>query len=170
MPKRSKVCELPSEVKAWLDAALVQNGFGGYEALSAALAERGFTIGKSTLHRYGQAFEQRLAAIKTASEQARAVVAAAPDDEGAVGEALLRLVQEQLFQLLMAGDGTVDIAKVARAVAELGRASVTQKKWLTEVRERARAAAAAAEHIATRAGLSADAVRELRREILGIAQ
>lgn len=170
MPPRGKVAQLPPELKAWLDQALVENNFSGYEALSAALAERGISIGKSALHAYGQSFEDRLSALRMASEQARAVVAAAPDEEGAVNEALMRLVQEHLFKLLMADGDQIDLPKVAKAVAELGRASVVQKKWQAEVRERAEAAANAVEKIAKRGGLSADTREEMRREILGVAK
>lgn len=169
MPPRGKVAQLPPEVKAWLDQALVESNFSGYEALSAELAERGFSIGKSALHTYGQGFEDRLAALKMASEQAKAVVAAAPDEEGAVNEALMRLVQEHLFKLLMAQDGKIDLPKVAKAVAELGRAAVVQKKWQAEVRAKAEAAAQNVEKIAKKGGLNADTVAAIRREILGVA-
>lgn len=169
MPPRSKVQQLPPEVKAWLDQALVENNFSGYEALSAELTERGYSIGKSALHSYGQSFEDRLAALRQSSEQAKAVVTAAPDDEGAVNEALMRLVQDHLFKLLMASEGKLDLPKVAKAVAELGRASVVQLKWKTEFRERAEAAAAKVENIAKKGGLNAATVAEIRREILGVA-
>jgi hypothetical protein len=36
--------------------------------------------------------------------------------------------------LLFAGEGKMDVTKVANAVAELGRASVTQQKWKMEHR------------------------------------
>ena len=169
MPPKSKVLALPAEVKAWLDQALIENNFSQYEALSAALAERGHSIGKSALHEYGQNFEDRLSALRTASEQAKAMVAAAPDDEGAVNEALMRLVQEQIFNSLMAQDGKVDLPKVAKAVAELSRASVVQKKWQTEVRVKAETAASQVEKIAKKGGLDATTVAEIRREILGVA-
>ena len=169
MPPRSKVAGMPAEIKEWLDRALAENNFSDYELLADELKARGYAISKSALHRYGQAFETRLSALKMASEQARAVVAAAPDEEGAVNEALMRLVQEHLFKLLMAEEGEFDLPKVARAVAELGRATVTQKKWQAEVRARAEAAAAAVEKIAKKGGLSAESVDQLRREILGIA-
>ena len=136
MAPRSKVLQLPDEVKAWLDKALAENNFSDYELLSKELADRGFEISKSALHRYGQDFESRLSALKMASEQARAVVDAAPDEEGAVNEALMRLVQEHLFKLLLAEEGKFDLPKVAKAVAELGRASVTQKKFAIEERAR----------------------------------
>lgn len=169
MPPKSKVLALPAEVKAWLDQSLVENNFSGYEALSAELAGRGYTIGKSALHQYGQNFEERLAALRMASEQAKAMVTAAPDEEGAVNEALMRLVQEHLFKLLMSDGDQIDLPKVAKAVAELGRASVVQKKWQAEVRSKAEAAASQVEKIAKKGGLDAATVAEIRREILGVA-
>ena len=169
MPPRSKVASLPKSVKTWFDKALVENNFSDYEALAEELATRGFSISKSALHRYGQDFESKLSALKMASEQARAVVAAAPDEEGAVNEALMRLVQEHLFKLLMTDGDQMDLPKVARAVAELGKASVVQKKWQTEVKERTTAAAARVEKIAKKGGLTAETVAEIRREILGVA-
>lgn len=169
MPPRSKVAQLPAEVKAWLDEALIENNFSGYQQLEEELVKRGYKVSKSALGRYGQEFEDRLSALRMSSEQARAVVQAAPDEEGAVNEALMRLVQDHLFKLLMAEEGRVDLPKVARAVAELGRASVTQKKWQAEVREKTRAAAEAVATVAKKGGLSADAVDTIRREILGIA-
>lgn len=171
MPPRSKVAALPAQVKTWLDQSLVESNFSGYESLSAELESRGYSIGKSALHRYGSEFEVKLASLKLASEQAKAVVQAAPDDEGAVNEALMRLVQEHLFKLLMAtgDDKKMDLPKVAKAVAELGRASVVQAKWKTEVRARAEDAANQVEKIAKKGGLSAKTVEEIRREILGVA-
>lgn len=169
MPPRSKVAALPAEVKTWLDQSLVESNFSGYESLSDELESRGYSIGKSALHRYGSDFEVKLASLRMASEQAKAVVQAAPDEEGAVNEALMRLVQEHLFKLLMADEGKIDLPKVAKAVAELGRASVVQKKWQAEFREKAEAAASRVEKIAKKGGLNASTVDQIRREILGMA-
>jgi arginine repressor len=175
MPPRSKVAGLPAEVKTWLDQCLAENNFSDYEALSAELTERGYAISKSALHRYGSDFESRLSALKLASEQAKAVVAAAPDEEGAVNEALTRMVQEQLFNLLLAGEGKVDLAKVAKAVAELGRASVTQKKWQAEHRKTIRAeyaaeaAKAVSEELRGQDGMSEQLETRIRGILLGKA-
>ncbi|WLH21564.1 DUF3486 family protein [Pseudomonas sp. FP215] len=169
MPPRSKVSSLPKSVKTWFDKALVENNFSDYEALAEELASRGFSISKSALHRYGQDFESKLSALKMASEQARAVVAAAPDEEGAVNEALMRLVQEHLFKLLMTDGDQMDLPKVAKAVAELGKASVVQKKWQAEWREKVETAAARVEKIAKKGGMSQSTADEIRREILGMA-
>lgn len=173
MPPRSKIMRLPKPVKDWLDHALAENGFADYELLAADLKARGYDISKSAIHRYGSEFEQRLQTLKLASEQAKAIVAASPDDEGAVSEALMRLVQEKLFQVMLEfkvdPEKPLNIASAAKAVAELTRATVSQKKWQQEVREKAGAAADAVEAIGRKGGLSAEALDTIRKGILGIA-
>lgn len=172
MPPRSKVAQLPPKVKAWLQQALAENNFSDYEALAAEMAARGYSISKSALHRYGQNFEERLSNLRLASEQARAIVNAAPDDEGSVNEALMRLVQEHLLKLLMSEDNQLDLPKVAKAVAEIGRASVVQKKWAAEVEVRRAAlqeAASVAEGALANQGMSQEAIDAIKRDILGIA-
>lgn len=169
MPPRSKVAQLPPEVKAWLDQALAENNFSDYEALSGEMAERGFEISRSSLQRYGQTFEERLAALRMASEQARAVVAAAPDDDGTVNEALVRLTQERLLTLLVSPDGKFDLSKVGKTVAELVKASVTQKKFAAEAAARRAALQEAADRVGQAAqarGLTAEEASFWREQVL----
>lgn len=174
MHRRSKVEQLPADMKAWLDQALVQNNFSQYELLSAELKKRGCEISKTGLHRYGQEFEERLKTLRMVTEQARAVVQASPDDDGAVNDALVRLTQEKMFGILMeinVDPDTVDLAKLARAVAELGKASVAQKRWQMEARKQALEEAAKEAGIAAKSvGLTDDAVDQIKRRILGIAE
>lgn len=174
MPRRSKVEQLPKAIKEWLDAELVEGNFAGYKALSKALKERGFDISKTGLHRYGQDFEDRLKTLRMVTEQARAVVQASPDEDGAVNDALVRLTQEKMFGILMemnVDPDSVDLAKLARAVAELGKASVAQKRWQMEARKQALADAAKEAGIAAKSvGLTDDAVDQIKRRILGIGE
>lgn len=140
MPPRNKVETLPKAVKEWLDAALLENGFAKYELLSAELQEKGHTIGKSSLHRYGSKFEERMAQLRVSTEQARAVVAASPDDEGAMNEALIRLTQDKLFQVLVdleVDPASIALPKLTKSIADLARSSISQKKWQIEVRTKA---------------------------------
>lgn len=173
MAPRSKISKLPKPVKDWLDGALIQNGFGEYELLSAELKTRGFDLSKSAIHRYGQEFEVRLSSLRIASEQAKAIVQASPDDEGAVSEALMRLVQEKLFQTLVKVQTDpaipISVTGAAKAVAGLARATVTQKKWQAEVRKKVVDATDAVIAIGKKGGLSADALEEIKRRFLGIA-
>ncbi|HCO9146467.1 TPA: DUF3486 family protein, partial [Escherichia coli] len=60
------------------------------------------------------------------------------------------------------------LATASKNIATLTRASVNLKRYQAEVRERVERAAAAAEKIARKGGLSAEAVQALRREILGV--
>lgn len=173
MPRRSKVELLPDDVRRQLDERLIAGAFGGYTELADWLETLGLEIGRSSLHRYGSRLEERVAQIKLATEQARAIVESSPDDEGAVSDALMRLLQERLMRLLIETDvdpnDKVRLERVARAVADLARATVTQRKWASEVRAAAQAAASAVERIARSGGMSDTAVSEIRAQILGIA-
>ncbi len=173
MPPRSKVSLLPDDVRANLDARLIQSGFSGYVELSEWLTSQGFEIKKSALHAYGSNFEERVNALKVATQQARAIVEQSPDDEGAMSEALMRLVQEKIFSILLeleVDPSKVNLSSITKSVAQLARASVAQKEYAAKVRERASAAAEAASTIAKRGGLSATSVAEIRSAILGIPQ
>ena len=74
MAKRSAILTLPAPVKAWLDQALAEGGFARYQLLADELKTRGYEISKSAIHRYGQQFEERLAALKLATEAAVTVL------------------------------------------------------------------------------------------------
>lgn len=172
MPPRSKVDGLPKAVKEWLDRALVEGNFAGYEALSAELKARGHGISKTGLHRYGQAFEERLQALKMVTEQARAVVEASPDEDDAVNQALVRVTQEKLFTLMMdlqIDPETVDIAKITRSIADLARSSTTVKDYARKVKLKAAEAAKDVGDTLKGAGLSNEAVEAIKQRILGVA-
>lgn len=173
MAPRSKVERLPAAVKAWLDGALVEGNFAGYERLVEELKRHGYEISKSSLHRYGSAFEERLSKLKMATEQARAVVANSPDDEGAMTEALMRLVQHKVFDVLVNADidaSKVDLSKLTLQVARLARAAVPLKKWQQEARTMAAATLdkAVADAEASGGSLGVDAIRKIREEVYGI--
>ncbi len=172
MPVRSSVTSLPSEVKEWLDKALVDGNFSGYEALAEALNEKGFNISKSSLHRYGKNFEETLSAVKIATEQAKAIVESCPDEAGTLNDALIRLVQQKAFQALgriEADKEDITLADLGHMISSLGRASTTVKKYATEVKARTIEAAKEVEKVAKKGGLSEDAVQMIRSKILGIA-
>lgn len=173
MPRRSKVAQLPPEIKAWLDRALVDKNFSQYELLAGELKKRGCDISKTGLHRYGQDFEERLKTLKMVTEQAKAVVAAAPDDEDAVNQALVRLTQEKLFGLLLEMEvdpSKVNLSGITRSIAELARASITVKDFASKVRAKAAAVAQAVGDAVKGSGLTEEGVEAIKRRILGIAE
>lgn len=155
-----------------LDSRLIRGGFSGYEELEAWLRSQGYEVGKSSIHRYGSKLDQRIAELKRSTDQAKALVAAAPDDSADMSEALMRLLQEKLFTLLMEIDvdpENADLGAIAKAMAPLARASIALKKHASEVALKARDAAEAAGRIAQKGGLSEGSADEIRRLIMGIA-
>lgn len=180
MPLPSKISQLPEDVRQWLERELIARGFSGYVELSELLAERGYEIGKSAVHKYGQRLDRKLSAIKASTAAARLIAEHAPDDEDYRSNAIISLVQTEIFDALIAlqeseeeadnPDKRIELlGKAAKNIATLSRASVNRIKWAQEVKDRADRAAESVEKIARKGGLSSDAVDSIRREILGIA-
>jgi len=184
MAPRSKISKLPKAVLEWLDRELVENNYSGYVLLSGEVnrmleaADADFRVSKTALHRHGQVLERRLAAVRASTDAARQIAEAAPDDSDQRSAAVIGLVQTDIFNTLLlmqeaegedAENRLVIMGKAARAIADLSRASVSQKKWQAEVRTRAALAADAVADIASKNGLSSNAMDRIRREILGIA-
>lgn len=176
MPVRPKVEQLPEPVRAELEQRLIANAFSGYGGLVDWLAENGFEISRSSLHRWGERFEERVRAVKIATEQSRALVEASPDGAGAMNEALMRLAQEKMFTLLVdlqVDPDDIDVAKLFKVIAEMSKSVVNQKRYAAEEAERAREQLRAEQHEALKSmqrksGMSAETAEQIRRDILGI--
>lgn len=174
MPSRSKITKLPDGVKRELDKRLITGSFSDYRALSEWLRDQGFEISHAAIHRYGQAFEERLAAIKIASEQARAVSEAVGDNEGVMSDALISLVQEKAFDVLvnLQTEDPVAFAKIfpkmGIMVAKLSKASVDQKRWMAQAKSKAKDTAEEVVRAVKKNGISEKTAEEIRKKILGI--
>lgn len=179
MARESSIDQLTAEDKTWLDRRFMDQGFCGYEEIAKILQERGYNVSKSSVHRYGQKVEQKLAAVQASTQAAMMIADAAPDDSDLRSSAVLSLVQTELFNALIdlqeSSDPDTDpaerimlMAKAGKGIAEIAKASVNQKKWESEVKERVQAAAKAVDKIAKKGGLSAETAAEIRKQILGI--
>lgn len=172
MPPRPAVTQLPDPVKAELDHRLIAGGFSGYRHLAEWLEGQGFSISKSALHDYGQSFERRMAALTMATQQAKAIAEAAGDDEGALNDALIRLIQEKAFSALveMEESGALDLIDLGHMAAKLGQTSVQQKKWQVQAREQITRKFAALEKEAAggKGGLDMATLKRVREEVYGI--
>lgn len=183
MPKRSKVYDLPPELREELNERLVSSGFQGYESMAAWLAERGFVVSRSSVQRYGQdlqeEFEAAMGDVRKTTQMAKAFTESDDDSKGSLVDATARIVQEQLLRITIAlrkaehepDKAAKYMASVTHALADIGRMSLGQKKWAREIRrEIAQEAADKATEVAKRGGLSKEVVDDLRRELLGIAK
>jgi DNA anti-recombination protein RmuC len=172
MAVRSSVLQLPPEVKEWLDQNLIESNFSGYQALSEALEEKGYSVSKSSIHRYGKGFESSLAAVKLATEQAKAIVESSPDNEGAMNEALIRLVQQKSFEVLtkLESDDNKALTNIGHMVSSLAKSSVTVKKHAAEIRAKVEEKFNSLEEASKmgKDGLHQETLRRIREEIYGI--
>lgn len=180
MAKRSAVEMLPKEVKQWLDKALADGNFSGYTLLETEMKERGFNIGKSSIHRYGQKLENKLSAIKASTQAAIAIQEAAPDDADLLNQSVMQMVQTEVFNSLVAlqeaGAEENPVIRLrmmtgaAKGIAELSRASVNLKKHKLDVQEKAKSVVQSVTEKARKGGLTEAAIREIEEQILGIAR
>lgn len=167
MPRRSKITQLPSEIKSQFDRMLIEKGFSDYEGIAYWLQEQGYDVSRSAAHRYGQEFEEKIAAIKIATEQARAITDAAGDEEGKMNDALIRLVQQKAFDVLVRLEDVEGLPKLGVMVAKLSKASVDQKKYAAETRKKAEQAVTNIEQ-KTQKRMDPELLKIVKEEIYGI--
>lgn len=178
MPGPSKIDQLDPAVRAELDRRIVANGFSGYVALAEWLAEQGCEIGKSAVGQRGLQLKRKLALIKASTESARMIAAAAPDDADERSNAIISLIQSEIFESLLSLQEAAEeddpaarveiLGKAAKNIATLTRASVARNKWATEVRGKVAAAMADVKKIATGAGVSEDTMAAIDARLQGI--
>lgn len=181
MPAPSKIDQLDTDLRRELDERIIANGFGGYVALAEWLGERGYSIGKSAVGAYGQKLERRLAAVKASTEAAKLIAAAAPDDADDRSNAIISLVQTEIFDAILALQEAADedenpdpaarialLGKAAKNIATLSRASVNRNKWAVEVRAKVEAAAADVRKLAAGAGVSEETLAAIDARLQGV--
>ena len=179
----SKINQLPSEVKAWLDHQLVKNGFGNYDDLTAQLNEKlaehnlEVSVSRSGLGVYGKKIKDRIEKIRASTEAAKLLNETLDDDGDALGMANVALAQDLIFQLMNQYDpddedhkiNVKEISVLFHALSNLSRTSLPQKQWAKKVREELeRKTNEAADEIQAEAGLTDDQAAIIRRKILGL--
>lgn len=180
MPPPRKVDLLPDDERAWLDAELVRRGFSGYHALSELLAERGYEISHSALGQHGLELKKSLADVRVSTQMAKFFAEAARDDEANLSEAVISLVQTGWFKALAYSRKAADadaaddspeavnlLSKASKAVSELSRASVNQKRFAADVRRKLETLEK--EAAVPGSGLDAETLRRVRQDVYGLA-
>jgi hypothetical protein len=181
MPPRGKIKSLTPALRAEFERRLVEGSFSDYRGLTRWLGEHGCQLHHSSVNRYGHGLERRLDALKLATEQARAVVDAAGGADDTVNEGLMRLVQGDLFRVLVelreVDSKKIDINALARNVASICRSSVQMRRAAEEMRNgigrrvlAAERKVVAAARRGARGGLSEGAEKRIRAALLEIAE
>jgi Protein of unknown function (DUF3486) len=175
--KTWKIKRLPPDLKEQLDKMLTEGTLHSCRQLAKWLGDNGFEISHAAIHKYGQKFERKLEAIRLATEQARIVCENFKSDDAQMQDALLRLVQTELFQVLSAVHGKESRGEAAVAPVNLGalaRCVSNLAKTETELRKRAeivRAGVATAKEKIDEAsvkGLSKGTVEQIKAVLMEI--
>lgn len=177
MAQRSSVEKLPTDVRHELERKLADNGFGNYTELANWLKSQGWQISRSAVHRYGAKVQKRFASIKASTEAARLIAEGASDEGDTRSEALVAMVQTELFDALVE-IGDMDnltavekfnmIAKASKNVASLTSASTRLKKFQTELKDKMDKAFAEIEQQNKQGTLDEHTLKRIRTEVYGL--
>ena len=177
MSSPSKIDLLPEAIRQELGQLLVGNAFSDYRSLAAWLESHGYEISKSAIHRYGQGLKRKLAAIQASTEAAKLIADIARDDEDRRSEAVMSLLQSEMFTVLVSlKDDSRDepdervklLSNAARAIADLSRSSIAQKKHAAAVKAKLDALLTEAQHGDN--SLDIQTLQRIRREVYGLAE
>lgn len=181
MGRPSKIKGLPEPMIDELNRRLINSGFTGYDGLTAWLKSEGFDISKSSVIRHGSGLEAEFEEAMADARRTRALARAAKEEGGekdnAMMEAATEIMQDSLLRVSLSlkneenpAASAKTLSLVARAFADVGRLEIARQKWQADLDAKTQAVAEKAEKLARKGGLTADAVEELRRSILGIAK
>ncbi len=177
--RRPRIAALPRAIRDELNRRLLEGDLSNYASLSQWLKKQGYQISRNAIARYGSKLEHRLETVKMATEQARAVVNMTGEDDATLNEALLRLVQQHLFAVLveLTPEATrANLSALTRCVGEMSRASILQKKFAEETRAKSKLSSPAPRKRSSRwrarkaPVLTAEAEEEIRHALMEITQ
>jgi hypothetical protein len=175
MGRQSTITALPEDVRRFLERALTEQGFSGYEALEALMRDKGYNISKSAIHRYGQKIERKFEKIKAATDAARIITQGAADESDDRSAAVLAMIQSQTFDIMLNLSEVEDVedpgerlrllSAAGRSMADMTRSSLAIKRHQRDVSERLQALEDDAR--TGKRALDAETLRIVREEIYG---
>lgn len=181
MAKRSTIATLPDDIRQAFERKLADNGFADYTALTEWLNEQGYEVSRSAVHRYGQKVERRFASIKASTEAARLIAEGATDERDNRSEALMAMLQTELFDALVEINDIPDselpatdrfglIADGARKIATLTSASTRLKQFQAALKDKMdkKFAELEAESAQQGSGIDATTLKRIRQEVYGV--
>lgn len=139
MPPKQALKNLPAKIRNQLDERLLQNGFGNYTELANWLREKGYEFSRATVARYGHDLEKSIEEMRLATQQAQQMRECLADDEAALSEMALQMIQSLLFtKMVKAGSSleSKEMVSIAKAITEASKSTLAVKKYQEELQER----------------------------------
>ena len=179
MPRPPLIDTLPDNVRDELNARLVNQGFGGYEALSAWLGEQGYQIGTKAVWTHGsklkEKMEKSMGRARERMEIAKALRGASDDEKAALMEANEMIAMDKVMDLFDEWDGLEQVQRakqlptIVRAIADLNRSATGTAKWKAQFESKLSTLEAEATGAApTTRKLDAETLRIVRQEVYGL--
>lgn len=177
MPRPSLIGSLTAAERNTVNKAVMARNFADYDGLVAMLAAADLEINRTTLARHGLKLKKRLQMVKDATDAAEMLVSNSPDDTNARSEAVISMVQSEMFGVMVSLqdlDGASPEERVAllkdmsKSMLDMTRASQMQKKWRLDIVRQTRMEAANEVVAGLKAeGISADVEASIRRILIG---
>jgi len=159
--------DLPPELRQEVDRLLLEPGVT-YDEIRDFLAAKGYDLSRSSIGRYGKEYLESYQRLRIAIDQARSMKGEV--GEGlALEEAVANLALQQTMEALT--KGTIQVADVPKILGEIGKiqsSSVQRERYKLDLEKRVKAAAENVKTIATKAGASAEFLKLIEEELLGI--
>jgi hypothetical protein len=184
MPRKHSIKYLDSETRKRIDDFLAAEGRSVDEFAEFLREEIGLDISRSSAHRYQQSFEKVAHRMRESREMTEALTKdlGPAAQQGRLGELIREIMQNLVFDNLLTRQeqgetGTPkDLLQLAGAINELSRAQKTDTDRIAKIREEERKrarediqaeAAAQAQAVADRQGLSQEAAKAFIAEVFG---
>ena len=190
MGRKSSISRLDPEIKAYITARLAEDRqtldelIADLRTMYPAAADAGALPSRAAVGRYRVKLDARLSAIRASTEAAKIIRAEVGDREDARSEALIGMIQSEMFESIMnvqeASSDDVDptermemLSKAAKHIATLSRASIALKRFqaetVAEIRRELRAEQEAnLQEVAKAQNMDEAQVDFWRRKVLGI--
>ncbi|MFI3218345.1 MAG: DUF3486 family protein [Methylococcales bacterium] len=179
MPNVSVFDDMSADEIARVDAEIERRNFKNLTAISEWCKSQGWEIERGAVWTRSSKLKKRLQTLKNATDASKLIEKQVQDEGGSLHDATLSIIQAGLFDCVTNLEEANDeddpllrvelLGKAARAAADVGRASISVKKYKSEVKAKAQSVAEKVAITASKNGLSMETVELLKREILGIA-
>lgn len=176
MGRKSSITQLDPKIRAAVDKA-VRDGRATIDELVELIEAHGAEASRSAVGRYVKSARQQMERYRQAQEVAKVWVGKLEHDpESDVGRLLSEMLRTVAFQTIAdfdegeKGASAGELMFIAKAIKELASADkISADREIIIRREFAKQAASKVEESATAAGMTAETISAIKREILGLA-
>lgn len=155
--------------KAELNRRLATPGVT-YDVVVDWLKDKGYSISRSAVGRYGKDFLARIETLKVVEEKARAIVSEVGANALSMEEAAAKIFTQKVLEHLLEIDDLSGqkFGALMTAFAKLQSSSTQRERLKADFQKKISEAADEVSRVAKAKGLSDEAASEIRQKILGI--